>query len=219
VVDDDYQRDSVVGQSGDEHGRPQRPGPRQRLGDHGGGEVEQCPLVAGVAAAHLTYMTPDVEVSIVDPDRPPTARRYPDESLTQPGNGRNSLGDQFLGAGQVELRSRAEDEDRPDLLRNRTGIHRKKREIGGACPIDDRPFDAEPEPGTGISPAHDFSRRPPAGTDQGQRSPGTTRPAGTGPRRSGTEVIGTSAKAVLIPNATDNAQPDLGRPAPRTRRR
>jgi hypothetical protein len=69
VVDGDHQRGTAVGEAGDQHRRPQRPGPRQALGDDLGDEVQQCALVTGLGAAHVPHMPPDVEPAVVDPYR------------------------------------------------------------------------------------------------------------------------------------------------------
>jgi hypothetical protein len=119
VVHHDDQRGTAAGQPGDEHGRPQRPRPRDPFGDHGRGGVQQRLLVAGRPAGQAPDVPADVEVGVLHPDRPPASRWYPGDPLSEPGECADPFREQLFGVRQVERRARLEDQDRGDLLRHR----------------------------------------------------------------------------------------------------
>jgi hypothetical protein len=167
VVQNNDERDRPAGQPSDEGGRPQRPGPRQRIGDHGGGQVEERALVAGVRAMQPPHMPAHIEVGVVDPNRAAAPQRHPDQALPQPGDRAHPFGQQPPRTGHVERRPGVEDQDRGELFRHGPGVDREHREIGRAGPLDDPgPF------GDRRYAIHGSSRRWPSGCAPGPKVPG-----------------------------------------------
>ena len=55
----------------------------------------------------MTEVLADVEMRIVDPDRPPAAERHPNQSLAQPRNAAEPARDHLQGVIDVEVRADA----------------------------------------------------------------------------------------------------------------
>jgi hypothetical protein len=91
VVHDDDQAGAAAGQASDERGRPQRPGPGQRLAGDGRGHLQQGPLVARWRAGPRPDVVPQVKRRVVGPERPAAAGRRPAQPLPEPGHGVDAL--------------------------------------------------------------------------------------------------------------------------------
>jgi hypothetical protein len=110
----------------------------------------------------------NIELRVVHPDRAATAERSPDQPLAQPRDGRDALGDQPAGIGQVERASRVEQQDDPELLGYLPGVHRQECPVCGARPLNHR----RPRPqGPAGHRCHSFSQQLMNPLGQGPRSP------------------------------------------------
>jgi hypothetical protein len=137
VVQHEYEPDPAVDQVGHEDGRPQRAGPRQRLADDRGRDVEQRLLVTGGQAPSEPHMSGGVEFRVVDPHRAATPERLPHQPLPQARDGPDPLGQHPLGRLDVERRPRIEHDHGAEMLGHRAAaLHREQREIRRARPLD-----------------------------------------------------------------------------------
>ena len=103
------------------------------------GGLQQRRLVCRRAAGHGADVTADIEVRVIDPDRAAAAERRPDQPLTQPRHGRNPPGHQLPGLRKAKSAGVIEQQDDTKLLLDLPGVHRQKRAIGGARPLNHRP--------------------------------------------------------------------------------
>jgi hypothetical protein len=138
MVQHEHQGEPAIDQTGDQHRRPQRRGPRQRGHDHRQGGVQQRRFVPRLTAGHRADVAADIEVGVVDPDRAAAAERRPDQPLTQPRDSRDTLGDQPACPREVESVGLIEQQDNAELLRHLPGVHRQERPIRRARPVNHR---------------------------------------------------------------------------------
>ena len=80
------QREAVVRQALDEPQLPQRPVPVQRLGEHAPGEPLELLVAAGARERGVADVVGDVEVGVVDPDRPALLERDERQPLAVAGD-------------------------------------------------------------------------------------------------------------------------------------
>ena len=135
VVHDDDQAGAAAGEAGDERGRPQRPGPGQRLAGHGGGHLQQRPLIARWQALALPDVVPQVKRRVVGPERPAAAGRRPAQPLPEPGHGADPLAEQPPCFGNIEAWPGAKDQHGADMHGSGTHVRGELHQVGRAGPV------------------------------------------------------------------------------------
>jgi hypothetical protein len=78
----------------------------------------------------------NIEITIVHPHWPSTARWHLDQLLTQTRNSNDAVCDQLLEMRQAQIAGPLQDQDDRELLRNLAGIHRQERQVGGTGTLD-----------------------------------------------------------------------------------
>ena len=135
VIHDDEQPGAAAGQPGDERGRPQRPGPGQRLGELSRSQIEQRPLVPWRRAACLPDVLIDIECWIIGPVRSPASRRRPVKPLPQPRYCTDPLGEHPPRLGDTEPLRGAEHQDGPDVPGSSPVSRSELHQICSASPV------------------------------------------------------------------------------------
>ena len=109
-MQDDQECHAPVGQTGDERGGPQRAVSREGLIRDGCSKVEERLLVPRVRTLRPPHVPTCLEAGVVEPHGAACARRWTNESLTQPGHRADPLGEQPFGDRDLEPRTAVEEQ-------------------------------------------------------------------------------------------------------------